>query len=151
MSELTTSEQQTESEHPTVSAFGYELLRETLIPELLGKDTGAILYWAGKRLARKYPLADLDGIIRFFHDAGWGRLMIKEETRKEMVLELGSELISSRLKNNANTTFQLEAGFLAQQIELQKKAAAEAFEHPNKRSFRIQFTIKWDKNDYLNE
>lgn len=151
MSELTTSEQQAGSEALTVSQFGYELVREILIPELLGKDTAEILYWAGKRLARKYPLADLDETIRFFHDAGWGRLMIKEETRKEMVLELGSELISSRLKNNPNTTFQLEAGFLAQQIELQKKATAEAFEHPNKRSFRIQFTIKWDKNDFINE
>lgn len=151
MSELTTSELQTESEPLSVSAFGYELVREVLLPELLGKDTAEILYWAGKRLARKYPLADLDETIRFFHDAGWGRLMVKEETRKEMVLELGSELISSRLKNNANTTFQLEAGFLAQQMELQKQATTEAFEHPNKRAFRIQFTIKWDKNDFINE
>lgn len=151
MSELTTSEQQTESEPLSVSAFGYELVREILLPELLGKDTPEILYWAGKRLARKYPLSTLEETIRFFQDAGWGTLSVKEETRKQLVLELGSELISSRLKNNANSTFQLEAGFLAQQMELQKNATAEAFEHPNKRSFRIQFTIKWDKHDFVTE
>lgn len=151
MSELTTSEQKTESEPLSVSAFGYELVREDLVPELLGKDTAEILYWAGKRLARKYPLSNLDETIHFFKDAGWGILTVKDESRREMVLELGSELISSRLKNNPNTTFQLEAGFIAQQMELQRKVIAEAFEHPNKKSSRIQFTIKWDKNDLIGE
>jgi predicted hydrocarbon binding protein len=147
MSEITTSEQKTESEPLAVTAFGYELVREILLPELLGKDTPEILYWAGKRLARKYPLSTLDETFRFFQDAGWGALNIKEESRREMVLELSSELISSRLKNNPNTTFQLEAGFIAQQMEQQKKVTAEAFEHPNKKSSKILFTVKWDKSD----
>ncbi|RSD27642.1 YslB family protein [Mesobacillus subterraneus] len=151
MSELTTSELKTESGPPAVPAFGYELIREILVPELLGKDTPEILYWAGKRIARKFPLDSIEETIRFFHDAGWGLLSVKEESRREMVLELTSDLISSRLKDNPNTTFQLEAGFIAQQVEGQKKVAAEAFEHPNKRSARIQFTIKWDKNDAVSE
>lgn len=151
MSEITTTEQQTEKEQLSVSAFGYELVREFLLPELLGKDTADILYWAGKRIARKYPLSSLDETIRFFEQASWGTLAIKEETRKQLVLELGSELISSRLKNNPVTTFQLEAGFLAQQIEFQKKVSAEAFEHPNKRASRIQFTIKWDNHDLIGD
>lgn len=147
MSEITTSEQKTESEPLAVPAFGYELIREVLLPELLGKDTAEILYWAGKRLARKNPLSTLDETIRFFRDAGWGTLSIKEESRREMVLELNSELISSRLNNNPNTTFQLEAGFIAQQMEHQKKVTTEAFEHPNKKSAKILFTVKWDKSD----
>ena len=151
MSELTSSEQHTDRRPLSVSAFGYELVREVLLPELLGKDTSEILYWAGKRLARKYPLSSLDETIGFFQQADWGTLSIKEESRRELVLELGSELISSRLKNNSNSTFQLEAGFLAQQIEFQKKVLAEAFEHPNKRSSRIQFTVKWDKHDLIND
>ena len=149
MSEINTSEQKTESEPLAVTAFGYELVREVLLPELLGKDTPENLYWAGKRLARKYPLSTLDETFRFFHDAGWGALTIKEESRKEMVIELSSELISSRLKNNPNTTFQLEAGFIAQQMEQQKKVTAEAFEHPNKKSSKILFTVKWDKSDLI--
>jgi predicted hydrocarbon binding protein len=151
MSEITTSEQKTESEPLAVSAFGYELIREVLLPELLGKDTPEILYWAGKRLARKFPLATLDETIRFFQDAGWGTLTTKEQSRREMVLELGCELISSRLKNNRNTTFQLEAGFIAQQMELQKKVTAEAFEHPNKKSAKVLFTVKWDQSDLIDE
>ncbi|HAQ06741.1 MAG TPA: DUF2507 domain-containing protein [Bacillus bacterium] len=151
MSELTSSEQHTDKRPLSVSAFGYELVREVLLPELLGKDTAEILYWAGKRLARKYPLSSLDETIGFFQQADWGTLSVKEESRKELVLELASELISSRLKNNSSSTFQLEAGFLAQQIEFQKKVLAEAFEHPNKRSSRIQFTVKWDKNDLIND
>lgn len=149
MSEITTPEQKTENQPLAVSAFGYELVREALVPELLGKDTPEILYWAGKRLARKFPLAALEETISFFKDACWGTLRIKEESRREMVLELSSELISSRLKNNPNTTFQLEAGFIAQQIEQQKKVTAEAFEHPNKKSSKILFTVKWDKNDSI--
>ena len=151
MSEITTSEQKTEHKPLAVSAFGYELVREVLLPELLGKDAPEILYWAGKRLARKFPLANLEETVRFFQDAGWGTLTIKEESRREMVLELSSELISSRLKNKPNTTFQLEAGFIAQQMEQQKKVTAEAFEHPNKKSSKILFTIKWDKNDLIGE
>jgi predicted hydrocarbon binding protein len=149
MSETTTSEQKTESRPLAVSAFGYELIREELLTELLGKDTPEILYWTGKRLARKYPLSNLEEMFHYFQEAGWGHLTVKEESRKEMLLELSSELISSRLKKNPNATFQLEAGFIAQQIEHQKKVTAEAFEHPNKKSMKIQFTIKWDKTDII--
>jgi predicted hydrocarbon binding protein len=149
MSETTTSEPKTESEPLAVSAFGYELIREELLNELLGKDTPEILYWAGKRLARKHLLSNLEETIQFFQDAGWGRLTIKEESRREILLELSSELISSRLKKNPNTKFQLEAGFIAQQMEHQKKFTAEAFEHPNKKASKVQFTIKWDKTDII--
>lgn len=151
MNEMTTSEQNSESGPLAVSAFGYELIKEILLPELLGKDTPEILYWAGKRLARKFPLSNMEETINFFKEAGWGHITVKEESRREMLLELNSELISSRLKNNPNSTFQLEAGFIAQQMELQKKVTAEAFEHPNKKSHKVQFTIKWDRNDVIGE
>ncbi|PLR98074.1 YslB family protein [Bacillus sp. T33-2] len=147
MSELSSSEKYAEIEPLSVSVFGYELIREVLLPDLLGKDAREIMYWAGKRLARKFPLGSREEIIEFFKQADWGLLTIKEETRKELVLELRSDLISERLKNKADTTFQLEAGFIAQQIETQKNVLAEAFEHPNRRAGRIQFTVKWDKSD----
>lgn len=150
MSEVTSTEHQTE-EYPTVSSFGYELVREELLNELLGKDASEILYWAGKRLARKYPLSNLEETISFFRQASWGTLTVKEESRKQLILELSSDLISSRLKKNPDSTFQLEAGFLAQQFEFQKKVSTEAFEHPSKRSSRIQFTVKWDKHDFIGE
>jgi predicted hydrocarbon binding protein len=149
LSELPVSEKYSPSERPSVSLFGYEIIRDDLISELLGKDEPEILYWAGKRLARKYPLYSIEEIIAFFQEADWGILSVKEEKRKELCLSLTGELVSNRLKKDKNTTFQLEAGFLAQQVEWQKKVVAEAFEHPNKRSNIIQFTIKWDSHDSL--
>ena len=137
----------TEEELRSVSIFGYELIREILLPEILGKDTPEILYWAGKRLARKYPLKNYDEIITFFANASWGQLVIKNETKDELELELNSPLIVSRVKSKAEHFFQLEAGFLAQQIELQKEVSTETFEHPNKKSNKVQFTVKWDKKD----
>ena len=147
MSELPVSDKYTTNQQPSVSLFGYEIIRDDLLSELLGKNEPEILYWAGKKLARKYPLYTMDEIIAFFHEANWGILSIKEEKRKEICLSLTGELVSNRLQKDKNCTFQLEAGFLAQQIEWQKKVVSEAFEHPNKRSNIIQFTIKWDIHD----
>jgi predicted hydrocarbon binding protein len=133
----------------TVSVFGYELLRDVLLPEILGKDAPEILYWAGKRIARKYPLKTFDEIIEFFSRASWGELILKTKTKEEIEFELISPLFVSRVKSKAEHFFQLEAGFLAQQIELQKEVVAETFEHPAKKSNKVQFTVKWDKKDSI--
>ncbi|MCH6267768.1 YslB family protein [Neobacillus citreus] len=130
----------------TVSIFGYELIREVLLPEIFGKDTPEILYWAGKRLARKYPLESYESLIDFFAKASWGELEIKKETKNELEFELASPMIVSRVKSKAENFFQLEAGFLAQQIEVQKGAIVETFEHPVKKSNKVCFTVKWDKD-----
>ncbi|MBM4762488.1 YslB family protein [Bacillus sp. B15-48] len=147
MSELPNLNKYNDSSQPSVSHFGYELIREVLLSELLGKDAPEILYWAGKKLARKYPLSSLEEIISFFYEANWGSLSIREEKRRELVLELTGDMISNRLRRDKDSTFQLEAGFLAQQIELEKQVTVEAYEHPHKRLDKILFTIKWDIKD----
>jgi predicted hydrocarbon binding protein len=134
-------------ESRNISIFGYELIREVLIPEILGKDTSEILYWAGKRLARKFPANNLEEMIEFFSKASWGVLTVKNEKSDELEFELVSPLIVSRVKSKAEHFFQLEAGFLAQQIENQKGVIAETFEHPVKKSQKVVFTVKWDKKD----
>ena len=150
MKESTAVNPMIETEEPrTVSIFGYELIREILLPEILGKDTPEILYWSGKRLARKFPLENVEKIIEFFANASWGQLIIKNEKKTELEFELISPLFVSRVKSKAENFFQLEAGFLAQQIELQKDVVAEAFEHPIKKSNKVQFTVKWDRKDTL--
>ncbi|WML45593.1 YslB family protein [Neobacillus sp. PS3-40] len=145
----TPAEQPQIEESRTATIFGYELLREVLLPEILGKDTPEILYWAGKRLARIYPLNTLEEMIEFFNRAAWGDLTLKSENKNEMEFELTSPLIISRVKSKAEHFFQLEAGFLSQQIQNQKEVIAEAFEHPIKRSHKIQFTVKWDNKDQI--
>jgi predicted hydrocarbon binding protein len=148
--ESTTIDYNINADEPrTISNFGYELIREILLPEILGKDTPEILYWAGKRLARKFPLPDYDKIIEFFVNASWGQLEIKKENKDEIEFELTSPLIVSRVKSKAEHFFQLEAGFLAQQIQFQKEASSETYEHPVKKSNKVLFTVKWDKKDLI--
>ncbi|MEH7109852.1 YslB family protein [Bacillus sp. JJ1764] len=132
-----------------MSVFGYELIREVLLPEIFGKDTPEILYWAGKRLARKYPLENMEELIDFFEKASWGTLMIKNESKNEMELELTSPLLVSRVKSKSEHFYQLEAGFLAQQFEQQKGMISETYEHPVKKSNKVRFTVKWDLKDLI--
>ena len=150
MTEQTSFHKEPKQESLTVSTFGYDLIREMLLQELLGKDAPELLYWAGKRLARKIPLFSTEEIVEFFQKASWGSLTIKSETKHETLFELGSDLIDERLKLNPDCLFQLESGFLAQQTELQMKVVAEAFEHPRKSNNKVQFTVKWDLKDPIN-
>ena len=130
-----------------IPTFGYELIREILLQDILGEDSYHILYWAGKKLARKFPLTSMNEVISFFQSAGWGELIIKKETKNEMELTLTGEIINRRLDLYTNTHFQLEAGFLAEQCVLQKKFYSEAISDIKKRANQILFTVKWDTKD----
>lgn len=149
MSETTAEIILTDNKDETISTFGYELIREVLLLELLGDDAPEILYWAGKKLARKFPQDTIEMTIDFFQQASWGSLTLYKQTKNEMELELFSPLIKERCEQNKNCTFQLEAGFIAQQIENQKGVICEAFEHPKKKKGKVQFTVKWDSKDTI--
>ena len=150
LNEITVDKILLENKTETISTFGYELIREVLIHELLGDDASEILYWAGKKLANKFPMNSIEDITEFFQHASWGSLSLIKQTKNEMELELYSELIKERCEQNKHCIFQLEAGFIAQQIELQKGVICEAFEHPKKKRGKIQFTVKWDHKDTVN-
>jgi hypothetical protein len=131
----------------SISGFGYELIRHDLLGHLFGKEQEDILYWGGKMLARKYPLATFEEIISFFDHAGWGTLVVDEEKKQEFHLTLTSELISYRDKHKKEVSYQLEAGFLAMQIQQQIDVVAETYEEKNKRTDKIKFIVKWDLKD----
>ena len=57
--------------------FGYEILRDHVLPSILGKHEDEILYWAGKEVARKFPIFGIDELPDFFQEAGWGPLNLK--------------------------------------------------------------------------
>ncbi|GKU81506.1 YslB family protein [Niallia sp. NCCP-28] len=149
MSELTSVEEKSkvEEEPLTVPAYGYELLREILIPDLLGRDTPDLLYWAGKRIARMFPLENIEDARSFFAKAGWGTLEIAKQTKNEIEYTITSPLIEKRLKEKGKCSFQLEAGYLAQQHEHSKQVIAEAFEDPKRRNKKIMITVRWDSKD----
>ncbi|WP_429706686.1 YslB family protein [Bacillus rhizoplanae] len=130
-----------------MSAFAYELLREELLPDLIGKELDSILYWAGRNLARKYPLETIDEVIQFFVKAGWGDLTIIEHKRREMEFKLTGALIKERQQQNRHSSYQLEAGFIAEQIQKQRGVVAESYEEQKKRSDSIMFLVKWDVKD----
>lgn len=139
--------EQSEIEELQIPVFGYELIREILLQDILGEDSYHILYWAGKQLARKFPLTSMGEVVTFFQSAGWGQLMINKETKNEMELTLNGEMINRRLDLYSNSHFQLEAGFLAEQCVIQKKFYSEAIAEIKKRSHKILFTVKWDTKD----
>lgn len=130
-----------------ISGFGYELIRNDLLNDLLGKEQSDILYWAGKMIARKYPLATFEEIIEFFDQAGWGTLTVEEEKKQEVHLTLSSELITYRNQQKKNVSYQLEAGFLAMQIQQQIDVIAETYEEQSKRGDKVKFQVKWDLKD----
>jgi len=147
--QLSLQEQYEHLQDLQISAFGYELIREVLLSDLLGRETSSILYWAGKSLARKYPLETIESVVSFFEKAGWGTLTVTSERKDELEFQLTSPLIAARFSSKKECTFQLEAGFLAQQIEQQRKCTTEAYEQQKKLSKKVIFTVKWDKKDTL--
>ncbi len=132
----------------TTSLFGYELIRDVVIPNLLGTDTHEILYWAGKELARQYPLANRQDIIRFFDKAGFGLIELNKKQRNKQIYTLSGEIVEVRL-NQAEPSFNLEAGFLAEQIQSQDGIYTEALTEVNKKTKMVTFTVQSDLKDRL--
>lgn len=134
----------------SMPAFGYELMKNILIPDLLGEEALSILYWSGRKLARRFPLESLDDTADFFKDAGWGSLKMVEKDKKQMKFELHSELIKARLKENPETIFTLEAGFLAESLQHQLGCMTEVYTEVEKgKDKKAVFTVKWDAQDLV--
>ncbi|MBC1499901.1 YslB family protein [Listeria weihenstephanensis] len=134
-----------------IPIFGYELIRDTLIPNVLGEETPHILYWAGKELARKYPLETMDELADFFEKASFGDLEVSSEKKDEMIISLSGELVALRLNNDANATFKLEAGFIAEQIQHQKRLYTESYEEVDKRKKVVKIIVKWDRKETVSD
>ncbi|MBO8177297.1 YslB family protein [Aeribacillus pallidus] len=131
--------------------FGYELIRDFVLPDLLGQEADGILYWAGKNIARKFPLTSIEEIVTFFEEAGWGQLSIIYEKKDELLFELSGSIVKRRLEINKENSFKIEAGFLAQQIQSQKKAIAETFEEKLLSKQKVRFTVRWDRKDVTDD
>lgn len=130
-------------------AFGYELLREVLLPDILGQDYPQMLYWAGKSMARKYPVQSTEELISFFLAAGWGNLELVQDKKNEMEFELSGDMIQLRFKKSNDISFQLEAGFVAEQLQQMNNHITETYEQIKKRANKVVFTVKWDHKDAI--
>ncbi|MGX7417476.1 YslB family protein [Carnobacterium gallinarum] len=130
----------------TISMFGYELIRDSLLPNILGKETHEILYWAGKELARQYPVADFDDLVLFFKKACFGDLVLLKEKKHQKLYTLTGPTITARIQHG-NPNFSLEAGFLAEQLQAQQELYSEAISEINSRGNKVTITLQWDAKD----
>ncbi|WP_050615985.1 YslB family protein [Bacillus testis] len=145
------AEEQQQSETATISLFSKELLRDILLPDLLGKDHSQVLYWSGKQLARKFPLQSLEEVAAFFDNAGWGTLEKEKESKNQAEFVLSGEIVTRRFAITDEPEFQLEAGFLAQQLQQQKSRITEAAVETKKRGAKANFLVRWDTKDIIRD
>lgn len=130
--------------HNTVPSFGYEIIRDYLLPSILGKHEKDVLYWAGKDLARKFPCTDIQLIISFFQDAGWGVLTLEKEEKDGYIFHLTNDADLLKVEERS---FRLEAGFIAQQIQALQGCLTECFDEKREKQQQVIFTLKWDKKE----
>lgn len=126
--------------------FGYELIRDHVLSSILGKHSDDILYWAGKELARKFPCGDIQLIISFFKDAGWGNLSLEKESKDSYIFHLTGD---SDILNIINRSFRLEAGFIGEQIQTINGFLTECYEEKKEKQQLITLQVKWDLKEKI--
>lgn len=132
--------------HSTGTTLGSELLRDVLIPSLVGNNED-IMYWAGKLLARKLLLATDNDLRLFFEYAGWGTLTHIKSKKEEHTFELSGEPVKVRFDATEKPDFQLEAGFIAETFQLHNNLTTEAkVEKIDSKKPLVTFTITIDSH-----
>ncbi|GHP12636.1 hypothetical protein YK48G_00610 [Lentilactobacillus fungorum] len=107
--------------------LGQALIRDDLLPSILGNDSHEISYWAGKRLSRTHRLATYEDIETFFRQFKLGDLTLLKQTASQISWQLDGEIVSERLHLFSDPDFFLEAGFIAQSCQyiLDQQAESE--------------------------
>ncbi|WP_225422767.1 YslB family protein [Lactiplantibacillus garii] len=124
------------------SILSVEVLRDALIPNLLGDERSGILYWAGKDLARQFPTGSTEDLVTFFEQAGWGHLVLVKATNDLITYELTGEPVARRSATVKDPDFMLETGFLAEQAVQHSGCVSEAeITFQNRMRLRIAVTV----------
>lgn len=131
------------------SPFALSLLRDQLLPNLLGEETDEILYWAGKELARKQPMNEEGEITSFFNTFGFGNITLTEMKKNRRHYLLDGPLVAHRLTETHMASFSLEAGFLAEQIQRITGMFTEANYKADARKQYVQLTLQSDPKEDL--
>lgn len=130
----------------TIPTFGYEIVRDYLLSSILGKHEEDVLYWAGKELARKFPLFSMAEAASFFSEAGWGILTLEEEAKDEACYILTND--PDRLNLDARC-FRLEAGFLAEQMQKNLGFLTECYDVKDPKLNHVMFKLKTDLKEKI--
>ncbi len=85
-------------------------------------------------------------IISFFEDAGWGVLTLEKEMKDGYIFQLTND---PELLNIEKRKFRLEAGFIAEQIQVFKGFLTECYDEKKEKNNVVQFTVKWDSKEKM--
>ncbi|MFF5994411.1 YslB family protein [Lysinibacillus sp. KU-BSD001] len=130
-----------DSNMKTIPTFGYELIRDNILRSVLGKHEEEVLYWAGKELARKFPLFSMAEAASFFEQAGWGSLSLEKEGKDFAIFLLIGDADILKFEERC---FRIEAGFLAEQTQKLNGYLTECYEEKNIKHGTVTFNLKWD-------
>lgn len=122
-------------------SVGHDLLRYISLPQLLGQEAETLLYYMGKNLARTLDIKTLEDIYYIYDKLGWGRLELIKERRRSLTFSLMADTVVRRLKAPFHTDFRLEAGFLAEAIQIIYGSECECTEKVHKKIHQIQFKV----------
>ncbi|HLR71207.1 MAG TPA: DUF2507 domain-containing protein [Pseudogracilibacillus sp.] len=120
---------------------GQDVIRYISLPSLLGHEKDSLLYFTGRKLARKIKIETIDDIVYLFAKFHWGNLELVKEKKNQMVFHLMADEVVKRLQSSIETDFRLEAGFLAEAMQTLTERAAESTESVNERLFLVQFKV----------
>ncbi|WP_114569953.1 YslB family protein [Exiguobacterium flavidum] len=132
-------------EQSSKSAFSTELIRDYVLSDLLGSDYRHVIYWAGKRLARQFPIMTEEELSSFFSEAQFGHLTLTKSKGNKRLFTLIPP--ASTRSERPNGYFQLEAGFLAEQYAKWNGCVAEAYAEPD--TEEVVITVQLDPKDLL--
>ncbi|MFD1485788.1 DUF2507 domain-containing protein [Lacticaseibacillus baoqingensis] len=124
--------------------FGQLMLRDLLLPDLLGKETETITYWAGRSLARRLPVAEGD-LPALFARIGFGELTASTSKRHQRLYTLSGTTVATRMANFDAPDFRLEAGFLAQSLQQTFGCVVEASAAVDMRKQVVTLTVILDE------
>lgn len=120
---------------------GYDVLRYISLPELFGTEANTILYFMGKDLARKLNMKEIDDIYYTAEKLGWGKLELVKENKKGLTFHLMADAVFHRLQATFDVDFRLEAGFIAEAIQLLYGVECECVEKINPKIHQVEFKV----------
>lgn len=102
-------------------------MRDVILPLILGKETNGILYWIGKDLARQYPVQSIEDLTTLVGQLGLGTLALASNRGTTFTWKLSGPVVAERISlQKEHTSFTLEAGLIAKELEYQLGRVTEA-------------------------
>lgn len=123
------------------SGAGYDILRYISLPQLFGEESNTMLYFMGKNLARSFNLASLNDLYYAADKLGWGRLELVKERRKSLTFNLMADAVFHRLQASFDVDFRMEAGFIAETIQLIEGVECECVEKIHPKIHQVEFNV----------